>query len=288
MKKWLKNLFYVPKHAKISADENILCLLLPFVAGIVICMVCLAASAWAWFSAGIQTSPQTIAAANYDISVSVTCDGNGELHAILPNHSTAAGKSYAFTLEAGTAYQVKLEATGNAPSGGYCKVVESGTDPLYTVPLLPGKSLTFTLIPEQTAVYTFTAVWGKYSGTANIDDGYTIGGPPDGDAEASAPPQEQPEAGADVPDIPTNDEDAGEYVVRSGDTLWAIAETYNTTVPALADYNGIENPDLLYPGQKIEIPPEAQSANAQPQADLSSAGTEQIHDSETSTAENIK
>lgn len=98
MKKWLKNLFYVPKHAKISADENILRLLLPFVAGIVICMVCLAASAWAWFSAGIQTSPQTIAAANYDISVSVTCDGDGELHAILPNHSTAAGKSYAFTL----------------------------------------------------------------------------------------------------------------------------------------------------------------------------------------------
>lgn len=75
--------------------------------------------------------------------------------------------------------------------------------------------------------------------------------------------QEQPEAGADVPDIPTNDEDAGEYVVRSGDTLWAIAETYNTTVPALADYNGIENPDLLYPGQKIEIPPEAQSQYAQ-------------------------
>ena len=29
-------------------------------------------------------------------------------------------------------------------------------------------------------------------------------------------------------------------------------------------------------------------ANAQPQADLSYAGTEQIHDSETSTAENIK
>ena len=80
------------------------------------------------------------------------------IYAILPNHSTAAGKSYAFTLEAGTAYQVKLEATGNAPSGGYCKVVESGTDPLYTVPLLPGKSLTFTLIPEQTAVYTLSLI----------------------------------------------------------------------------------------------------------------------------------
>lgn len=166
-------------------------------------------------------------------------------------------------------------------------MVESGTDPLYTVPLLPGKSLTFTLIPEQTAVYTFTAVWGKYSGTANIDDGYTIGGPPDGDAEASAPPQEQPEAGADVPDIPTNDEDAGEYVVRSGDTLWAIAETYNTTVPALADYNGTKSRSFDIPVRKSN-PPEAQSANAQPQADLSSAGTEQIHDSETSTAENIK
>lgn len=44
------------------------------------------------------------------------------------------------------------------------------------------------------------------------------------------------------------------YVVKSGDTLSAIAKKYNTTYKALAEYNGIANPNIIYPGQKIKIP----------------------------------
>jgi LysM repeat protein len=43
------------------------------------------------------------------------------------------------------------------------------------------------------------------------------------------------------------------YTVKKGDTLWAIAKKYSTTVSALAKLNGIENPDLIYPGQKLKI-----------------------------------
>ena len=44
------------------------------------------------------------------------------------------------------------------------------------------------------------------------------------------------------------------YIVKNGDTLSAIARTYNTTYQVLAEYNGISNPDLIYPGQVINIP----------------------------------
>ena len=44
------------------------------------------------------------------------------------------------------------------------------------------------------------------------------------------------------------------YVVKQGDTLSAIARKYNTTYQVLAEYNGISNPDLIYPGQVINIP----------------------------------
>ena len=44
------------------------------------------------------------------------------------------------------------------------------------------------------------------------------------------------------------------YTVVSGDTLSEIASRYGTTYQELAKYNGIENPDLIFPGQVIRIP----------------------------------
>ena len=176
MKRWLEAIFSKPKHEK-STDENILRLLMPSVVGIFICMVCLAGSTWAWFSASVQTVAQTIEAANFDISAAVTDKGGVSVPSDRP-------------LQAGQTYKVTLTASGTAPSGGYCKV-EGGTDSLYTITLLPGDTLTFTLIPEKDAVYTFTAVWGKYSGGADITNGCTIGA-------------EQPETGDETPSEQAN------------------------------------------------------------------------------------
>lgn len=44
------------------------------------------------------------------------------------------------------------------------------------------------------------------------------------------------------------------YVVKSGDTLTAIAKKYKTTVSALVKANNIKNKNKIYPGQKIKIP----------------------------------
>ncbi len=42
--------------------------------------------------------------------------------------------------------------------------------------------------------------------------------------------------------------------VRRGDTLSAIGREYGVSVWRLAQTNGIHNPDLIYPGQRLCIP----------------------------------
>lgn len=59
-------------------------------------------------------------------------------------------------------------------------------------------------------------------------------------------------------DTPLTAPDGGEiYVVRSGDTLGAIASRYGVTVRAIMDANGLTNPDTLSLGQELIIPPRA-------------------------------
>ena len=167
MKQWLKRIthtLYVPKHQK-PTDDNILRLLMPSVVGIVICMVCLADSTWAWFSASFQTAPQTITAANFAVTVSIENDKGQSVEA----------QNGQYNLTAGVEYTVTLTAGGNAPSGGYC-IVEGGEKPQYTAQMLPEKELKFTLIPKETANYAFTAVWGSYSGEADIQQGAIMKG----------------------------------------------------------------------------------------------------------------
>ncbi|WP_406729931.1 LysM peptidoglycan-binding domain-containing protein [Streptomyces sp. GD-15H] len=43
------------------------------------------------------------------------------------------------------------------------------------------------------------------------------------------------------------------YTVKKGDTLWSIARAHGTTVPALVDTNGLEDPGRLDVGQKLKL-----------------------------------
>jgi LysM repeat protein len=44
------------------------------------------------------------------------------------------------------------------------------------------------------------------------------------------------------------------YTVQPGDTLSEIAQRFSTTVDVLVEANNIENPDLIFPGQRLQIP----------------------------------
>ncbi|MDC7952695.1 LysM peptidoglycan-binding domain-containing protein [Liquorilactobacillus mali] len=44
-----------------------------------------------------------------------------------------------------------------------------------------------------------------------------------------------------------------ELTVKNGDTLWAIAKKYGTSISNLAKSNNIANPDLIYVNQRINV-----------------------------------
>ena len=156
MKQWLKRFFYEPRHAK-PTDENIMRLLTPSILGIILCMVCLAGATWAWFSDSIQTGPQTITAASYDLDVSIS-DSDGK---------TVDAEGGNYELIKGVRYTVELTPTGTAEKG-CCKIEDPDHTTYYTDQIERGKDFTFTLIPDQSGQYTFTAVWGTYSGDEKV------------------------------------------------------------------------------------------------------------------------
>ena len=92
--------------------------------------------------------------------------------------------------------------------------------------------------------------------------------PPPPEPEAAAPAAEEPaveEAAAPAAEEPalrkplprSQSQAARTYTVESGDTLWAISERFygdGNKYQIIADASGIENPDLIQPGQVLTIP----------------------------------
>ena len=62
--------------------------------------------------------------------------------------------------------------------------------------------------------------------------------------------------GSDLPQAPVIVADVGStaYTVQSGDTLYRIAIHFGVSHLALASYNNLANPKLIYPGQTLRIP----------------------------------
>ncbi len=57
----------------------------------------------------------------------------------------------------------------------------------------------------------------------------------------------------------------GTYTVAAGDTLSNIARRFGTSVTAIAQENGITNPNLIFPGQVLNIPGATTVVDAAPQ-----------------------
>ncbi len=45
------------------------------------------------------------------------------------------------------------------------------------------------------------------------------------------------------------------YIVRPGDTLWSIAKRYGLRIEDIKKYNNLQNPDMIYPGQRLKLKP---------------------------------
>ncbi|MGN0998138.1 MAG: phage tail tip lysozyme [Faecousia sp.] len=143
-----------------------------------------------------------------------------------------------------------LEVNGKNIRGYICPKYETGTadstadstaaEIVYTV--VKGDTLSGIAKKYGTTYQALAA----YNGIANpnlIYVGQKIAIP--GTTEATTRTEEIPAEGAAAETV---------YTVVKGDTLSGIAKKYGTTYQALAAYNGIANPNLIYVGQKIKIP----------------------------------
>lgn len=110
MRKLLKDLFYVPKYGKIQ-DKVMTMRLVASVMIVVGCLAAMSLSAYAFFSYNITSGSNLIAAATFEIDVSIKeQDANGpEIEVITSNR-----KSYWASLEADTPYFVTLKHTQNS------------------------------------------------------------------------------------------------------------------------------------------------------------------------------
>lgn len=99
--------------------------------------------------------------------------------------------------------------------------------------------------------YTSTGKLNGYSGNLDLNyfsgdgtawDKYAGGSPSSSGTSSQSKPVEQPSTSETI------------YTVVSGDTLSGIASKYGTTYQKLAEYNGIADPNKIYPGQQIKIP----------------------------------
>lgn len=162
----LKNIFKFPTHTKPS-DENIMQLILPSILGIILCMICLCGTTWAWFSGVMATGTATVQAANYTVEAQVTGDNSGEVE---PN---ADGS---FSLSPDDTYQVSLTIGGTATeTSGYCRVTMPTGEMYYTDSMRNGDTISFSVTNTE-GDFTVLALWGTYSGGVTLRGGETITG----------------------------------------------------------------------------------------------------------------
>ncbi|WP_025850778.1 5'-nucleotidase C-terminal domain-containing protein [Paenibacillus ehimensis] len=70
---------------------------------------------------------------------------------------------------------------------------------------------------------------------------------------APTTPAPAPEAAKPAPAAPAAT-DGAVYIVKSGDTLWKIGNKHNTTWQKLQELNQFNDPNLIFPGQKVKLP----------------------------------
>ena len=149
MIRFLKSLVYAPKYEK-EADVKFNKEISIAIFGIVLCMICLTMSTWAYFTANVEASNQTIQAGHYTAQVVV--DANGQT--VQPDDEGS------YTLSPGT-YTVTVTGSGTA-SNGYVRITNTkdGVQHITSV-VKPDTTERFTLVVENGDVtVTFLGIFG--------------------------------------------------------------------------------------------------------------------------------
>ena len=160
MRKLYNELFYIPKHAKVS-EKNMLARITLSITVVVACLIAMSISAYAYFSCSVTSASNVIKSANFDATVSVVNEFGAEIPL-----DTENGLQKAILAE-GT-YTVKLcKADTSTAQTGFCIVTINGID-YHTQQL---GSVEFTLKVAEGTELTLNCHWGtsSYYGYDNAD-----------------------------------------------------------------------------------------------------------------------
>lgn len=122
---------------------------------ILMCIVALCSSSWAWFQADASSGDNQLVAGKFDLEISVTDSNNS------PVLEKARGvDSHSFALVGGETYTVVLSATEDSTlSGGYCRLSINGEN-FNTEYISTEQSFSFTICLESDANVSFEPMWG--------------------------------------------------------------------------------------------------------------------------------
>ena len=257
-----KNLFYKPKYGS-DADSIMLKHLFSTVTIVLVCLAAISLSAYAFFSYSVTSGTNTIQSSSF--STTVTIQGSDE--AVITQ-----GDIQRYRFKVPGAYTVTITADSGTTGTGYCIVTVNDT-PYYTQQLgkdlnAPGgerNEISFVLEVQTSATVNFASRWGTtsyynsetentlYIKNTNPLTVITINGTENisNTPEETKPVETKPEE-TTTPTEPVKTV----HTVTSGESLAQIAQAYNISYQRIAAYNSIENPRLIRPGQKIQIPPE--------------------------------
>ena len=142
----------------------------------VLAMVFLASSTWAWFSTDLSSDAPTatIKTSSYHVESleiegldhTVFTEGHKDIYRF---HTTDINGDPVYTLPQGEYFvTIRAEGTGN----GYCRisVTSGGTETVtFTKPIRAGKTYLFTVtLPDNDSTLEIVPVWGTYSGEATV------------------------------------------------------------------------------------------------------------------------
>ena len=262
MRKLYREFFYIPKYGKIR-EKVMLTRVITTVAVIVFCLAAMGITAYAYFSYNVTSASNKIQAANFETNVNIQItDENGESVEVI----TSNYKSHVATLKANTKYFITLKPTQKSTATtGFVIVTAEGCEDRYHTQQL-GKdgsgntdTVTFYLILGGDTKVTFLAHWGtsSYYGYNSDSDQYIKQGEIvqipvngltgiDNNGEDNSTETKDPETTTPTEIV---------HTVASGESLYKIAELYNTTVARIVAYNNIEDANSIQVGQIIKIPP---------------------------------
>ena len=173
MKKLLSRLFYTPKYGKIS-EKMLVERLTRNIVIIVLCMVGMALTAYAYFSVSVVSGSNTIQAANFDVDIYIeeTSDSNSSRVQTAEVTVIREGANlYQASLEGGKTYTVTIRANGTVDTGFI--VISAGGARYFTrqIDADKGTELVFVLKPKANMNVAFTPHFGTSSYYESFQNG---------------------------------------------------------------------------------------------------------------------